>query len=49
MPTYGFSPFLIMNTDTLQVDAANERFALPGFVDGVALYSRAVRRLASDT
>ncbi|HEX4962737.1 MAG TPA: M20/M25/M40 family metallo-hydrolase [Thermoanaerobaculia bacterium] len=49
VPTYGFSPFLIMNTDTLQVDAANERFALPGFVDGVALYSRAVRRLASDT
>jgi acetylornithine deacetylase/succinyl-diaminopimelate desuccinylase-like protein len=49
VPAYGFSPFLIMNTDTLQVDAANERFALPGFVDGVALYSRAVRRLVSDT
>jgi len=49
VPTYGFSPFLIMNTDTLQVDAANERFALPGFVDGVALYSKAVRRLVSDT
>ena len=48
VPAYGFSPFLIMNTDTLQVDAANERFALPGFVDGVALYSRAVRRLVSD-
>lgn len=49
VPSYGFSPFLIMNTDTLQVDAANERFALPGFVDGVVLYSRAVRRLVSDT
>ncbi len=49
VPTYGFSPFLIMNTDTLQVDQANERFALPGYVDGVELYRRVVRRLVSDT
>jgi acetylornithine deacetylase/succinyl-diaminopimelate desuccinylase-like protein len=49
VPAYGFSPFLVMNTDTLQVDQANERFALPGFVDGVALYSDLVRRLVSDT
>ena len=49
VPAYGFSPFLIMNTDTLQVDQANERFALPGYVDGVELYKRVVRRLASDT
>jgi acetylornithine deacetylase/succinyl-diaminopimelate desuccinylase-like protein len=49
VPSYGFSPFLIMNTDTLQVDQINERFALPGFVDGVALYAKLVRRLASDT
>jgi acetylornithine deacetylase/succinyl-diaminopimelate desuccinylase-like protein len=49
VPTYGFSPFLIMSTDTLQVDQANERFALPGFVDGVALYDKLVRRLVSDT
>lgn len=49
VPTYGFSPFLIMNTDTLQVDQANERFALPAFVDGVALYGELVRRLVSDT
>jgi hypothetical protein len=46
VPSYGFSPFLIMNTDTLQVDNANERFALPGFVEGVALYRDLVRRLA---
>jgi acetylornithine deacetylase/succinyl-diaminopimelate desuccinylase-like protein len=45
VPSYGFSPFLIMNTDTLQVDKANERFALPGFVDGVRLYKDVVRRL----
>ena len=49
VPAYGFSPFLIMNTDTLQVDQANERFALPGFVDGVALYAKLVRRLVVDT
>jgi len=46
IPSYGFSPFLIMSTDTLQVDAANERMALPGFVDGVGLYLDVVRRLA---
>ncbi|HEX6898796.1 MAG TPA: M20/M25/M40 family metallo-hydrolase [Thermoanaerobaculia bacterium] len=45
VPTYGFSPFLIMNTDTLQVDQANERFALPGFVEGVGVYEDLVRRL----
>jgi acetylornithine deacetylase/succinyl-diaminopimelate desuccinylase-like protein len=45
VPSYGFSPFLIMNTDTLQVDKANERFALPGFVEGVGLYKDVVRRL----
>jgi acetylornithine deacetylase/succinyl-diaminopimelate desuccinylase-like protein len=49
VPAYGFSPFLIMSTDTLQVDQANERFALPGFVDGVVLYGKLVRRLVSDT
>ncbi|HEX3526503.1 MAG TPA: M20/M25/M40 family metallo-hydrolase [Thermoanaerobaculia bacterium] len=45
VPSYGFSPFLIMSTDTLQVDQANERFALPAFADGVSLYGDLVRRL----
>ncbi len=49
IPAYGFSPFLIMSTDTFQVDAPNERIALPGFVEGVALYTEAVQRIASDT
>lgn len=49
VPAYGFSPFLIMSTDTYQVDQANERFSLPGFVDGVEVYRDLVRRLASDT
>ena len=46
IPSYGFSPFLIFTTDTYRVDATNERMGLPGFVDGVALYVRAVERLA---
>ncbi len=46
IPSYGFSPFLIFTTDTFRVDATNERIGLPGFVDGVALYVRAVERLA---
>ena len=45
VPSYGFSPFLIMSTDTYQVDQQNERLALPGFVQGVALYRKLVRRL----
>ncbi|HEX9940453.1 MAG TPA: M20/M25/M40 family metallo-hydrolase [Thermoanaerobaculia bacterium] len=49
VPAYGFSPFLIMSTDTFQVDSANERFAIPAFVDGVDLYGRVVRRLVADT
>ena len=46
IPAYGLSPFLILSTDTLQVDNANERIALPGFVDGVELYETILRRLA---
>ncbi len=49
VPSYGFSPFLIMNTDTLQVDKANERFAVPAFVEGVGLYKDVVRRLVLAT
>jgi len=45
VPAYGFSPFLIMNTDTLQVDQANERFTLPAFVEGVEVYRELLRRL----
>jgi acetylornithine deacetylase/succinyl-diaminopimelate desuccinylase-like protein len=44
IPTYGFSPFLISVTDTLQIGRANERMQLPGFVRGIELYRDAVRR-----
>jgi len=45
VPSYGFSPFFIMSTDTYQVDAPNERLSLPGFLQGVELYRKLVRRL----
>jgi acetylornithine deacetylase/succinyl-diaminopimelate desuccinylase-like protein len=45
VPSYGFSPFFIMSTDTYQVDRANERLALPGFLQGVDLYRKLLRRL----
>ncbi len=46
IPSYGFSPFLIFNTDTFRVDTINERIGLPGYVGGVELYGRLLRRLA---
>ncbi|HSM50685.1 MAG TPA: M20/M25/M40 family metallo-hydrolase [Thermoanaerobaculia bacterium] len=45
IPAYGFSPFLLVAADTFTVAEPNERMALSAFVDGVALYERAVRRL----
>jgi acetylornithine deacetylase/succinyl-diaminopimelate desuccinylase-like protein len=45
VPCYGFSPFFIMSTDTYQVDRQNERLGLPGFLQGVELYRKLVRRL----
>ena len=47
IPAYGFSPFLIFVTDTLRRDALNERIDLRGFVEGVDLYGKVVRRLSS--
>ena len=46
IPSYGFSPFLILTTDTVHVDRPNERIALPGFTWGVDLYARVVERIA---
>ncbi len=46
VPSYGFSPFLYFNLETLRADRANERVNLPGYVDGVRLYRQVVERLA---
>jgi acetylornithine deacetylase/succinyl-diaminopimelate desuccinylase-like protein len=45
IPSYGFSPFLIMSSDTYQVDRSNERLSLEGYVQGVDLYRKLLRRL----
>ncbi len=44
--TYGYSPFLILSTDTLQMKGANERIALLAFIDGVRRYTELVQELA---
>jgi acetylornithine deacetylase/succinyl-diaminopimelate desuccinylase-like protein len=48
IPSYGFSPFTILTTDALQVSGANERIALPGYIDGVEIYRRLLERLATE-
>jgi len=47
IPSYGFSPFPFMLTDVLRVNGPNERIGLPGYVEGVRLYRRLLRRLVS--
>ena len=45
--SYGFSPFLVLSTDTMGVGGVNEGIALPAFLDGVEVYVELVRRLAT--
>jgi acetylornithine deacetylase/succinyl-diaminopimelate desuccinylase-like protein len=45
IPAYGFSPFLVLSTDTLHIGRLNERIDLPGFVRGVDTYSEVLARL----
>ncbi|HEX2465216.1 MAG TPA: M20/M25/M40 family metallo-hydrolase [Thermoanaerobaculia bacterium] len=49
IPSYGFSPFLVLATDTVGVGGVNESLALPGYVDGVEMYVDLVRRLVGAT
>ena len=49
IPSYGFSPFLVLSTDTMGVGGVNESIALPGYLDGVELYVDLVRRLVGAT
>ncbi len=48
IPAYGFSPFLVLTTDTIGIGGPNEGIALPGFLDGVRLYVELLRRLATE-
>lgn len=45
IPAYGFSPFLLFSTDAVKADATNERIAMPGYSQGVALYVDMLLRL----
>lgn len=45
--SYGFSPFLILTSDSHKITGPNERMVLPAFVTGVDLYTELVRRLAA--
>jgi acetylornithine deacetylase/succinyl-diaminopimelate desuccinylase-like protein len=49
IPSFGFSPFLVLTTDTIRVDQTGERISVPDFVDGVELYREILARLAADT
>jgi acetylornithine deacetylase/succinyl-diaminopimelate desuccinylase-like protein len=49
VPSYGFSPFLVLTTDTVGIGGTNEGIALPAYLDGVATYGDLVRRLVGAT
>ena len=47
IPSYGFSPFLVLSTDTIGIGANNEGISLPAYLDGVSLYVELLRRLVA--
>jgi acetylornithine deacetylase/succinyl-diaminopimelate desuccinylase-like protein len=49
IPSYGFSPFLVLSTDTIGIGANNESIALPAYLAGVELYVELVRSLVAPT
>ena len=49
IPSYGYSPFWILSSDTLKMKGRNERMPAPAFVAGVERYQKLVERLVSPT
>lgn len=47
VPSYGYSPFLILSTDSTKMTGPNERMPLPPFIEGVERYQDLVRHLVS--
>ncbi|MDX1382179.1 MAG: M20/M25/M40 family metallo-hydrolase [Thermoanaerobaculia bacterium] len=45
LAAYGFSPFLVLSTDTRNIGGPNESIALPAYVAGVETYVQLVARL----
>jgi len=46
VPSFGFTPFLALTTDTLAISGPNEGIALPAYIEGVDLYKDLLARLA---
>jgi len=49
MPTYGFSPFVLMPSETTGIGRANEKMQLPAYMDGLVLYRKVVQALVGST
>ena len=47
IPSYGYSPFWILSSDTIKMKGRNERMAAPAFVEGVERYQELVHRLVA--
>ena len=47
IPSYGFTPFVFLTTESLRVDQTGERISLADFVAGVELYRELLRRLVT--
>lgn len=48
VPSYGFSPFLILSADSTKMTGPNERLPLPPFIAGVELYGDLVESLVAE-
>jgi acetylornithine deacetylase/succinyl-diaminopimelate desuccinylase-like protein len=48
IPTYGYSPFPLVVTDTMNIGAPDERMQLPAYLEGVRLYREVVAHIVSD-
>ena len=48
IPAYGYSPFPVVVTDTMNIGRPEERMQLPAFVEGVRLYQQVVSHIAAD-
>ncbi|MCP3963789.1 MAG: M20/M25/M40 family metallo-hydrolase [bacterium] len=47
IPSYGYSPFWIISSDTIKMKGRNERMPVPPFLEGVERYVKLVSRLVS--
>ncbi len=45
IPSYGYSPFWILSSDTIKMKGRNERMPAPAFVEGIERYQELVRQL----